>query len=450
MDRLLILTVIAAAVTTAAHHERSLQEELTVGNDPAYAKYFKSLKIGLPLNMAQHMMKKDGVDPEILDNPDALVSSLKISTIKKKKTTGTPSLKMRKFFFQEVSQQEKMSTMWRTSGNVVEIDRNELQDRFLSGNINTRIQSRRDEKKLIDPKRAHLFGLKLSAFRQLKYFEIRNAILKLDQNFLSALRLKILIQLAPTEKEKQIVNDYIDQGKPLTSLGKAEQFIFTMNSIPNYQHRLQAIYASWSLKSEVQDTYRMIQVITDACQQISQSDRFETTLRSILAIGNEMGNRNEIGIKIQSLEKITAVKFVKGKGNLMDFLAQQLTRSSTSFISNLQDEISFTSEASRITFEQIELDIQKLKADERLVKTELDQHANRRSERSPQDKLELLLPYLRNFQNDLGRLGESQSEMITVYERVQQQFGASDLKAVEFFTIISRFIQELQQAYLKI
>lgn len=35
--------------------------------DPAYAKYFKMLKLGLPMGAVKNAMERDGVDPEIMD-----------------------------------------------------------------------------------------------------------------------------------------------------------------------------------------------------------------------------------------------------------------------------------------------------------------------------------------------------------------------------------------------
>jgi hypothetical protein len=43
----------------------------TVKDDPRYVKYFKMLKVGIPIDHIQQQMMFDGVDPNILSNPDA-------------------------------------------------------------------------------------------------------------------------------------------------------------------------------------------------------------------------------------------------------------------------------------------------------------------------------------------------------------------------------------------
>jgi len=41
--------------------------ELTIRNDPTYTKFFKMLKMGLPMDVVKHAMKRDGMDPSIMD-----------------------------------------------------------------------------------------------------------------------------------------------------------------------------------------------------------------------------------------------------------------------------------------------------------------------------------------------------------------------------------------------
>ncbi|XP_035206389.1 WASH complex subunit 3-like [Stegodyphus dumicola] len=43
----------------------------TVSQDPRYAKYFKMINMGVPVGAVQLKMQAEGVDPEILNNPDA-------------------------------------------------------------------------------------------------------------------------------------------------------------------------------------------------------------------------------------------------------------------------------------------------------------------------------------------------------------------------------------------
>ncbi|CAN7995441.1 unnamed protein product [Ixodes hexagonus] len=43
----------------------------TVSKDPRFSKYFKMLSVGIPLGAVQIKMRSEGVDPDILNNPNA-------------------------------------------------------------------------------------------------------------------------------------------------------------------------------------------------------------------------------------------------------------------------------------------------------------------------------------------------------------------------------------------
>jgi hypothetical protein len=45
--------------------------EKKIKDDPRFAKYFTMLKVGIPIDRIQEKMMMEGVDPNILSNPDA-------------------------------------------------------------------------------------------------------------------------------------------------------------------------------------------------------------------------------------------------------------------------------------------------------------------------------------------------------------------------------------------
>lgn len=44
---------------------------MTVSKDPRYAKYFQMIKVGVPLMAIAPKMQAEGLDPSLLENPDA-------------------------------------------------------------------------------------------------------------------------------------------------------------------------------------------------------------------------------------------------------------------------------------------------------------------------------------------------------------------------------------------
>ncbi|GFU37606.1 WASH complex subunit 3 [Nephila pilipes] len=63
------------APSSQAPVEQPVKEELkpkvTVSQDPRFAKYFKMINMGVPPGAVQIKMTAEGVDPSILNNPDA-------------------------------------------------------------------------------------------------------------------------------------------------------------------------------------------------------------------------------------------------------------------------------------------------------------------------------------------------------------------------------------------
>ncbi|EDO49906.1 predicted protein [Nematostella vectensis] len=53
--------------------EREAAPTMTVSQDPRYAKYFQMVKVGVPPGALRGKMVAEGLDPNLLDNPDALL-----------------------------------------------------------------------------------------------------------------------------------------------------------------------------------------------------------------------------------------------------------------------------------------------------------------------------------------------------------------------------------------
>ncbi|XP_023210420.1 WASH complex subunit 3-like [Centruroides sculpturatus] len=49
--------------------------KMTISQDPRYSKYFKMINLGVPVGAVKQKMITEGVDPNILDDPNAESSS---------------------------------------------------------------------------------------------------------------------------------------------------------------------------------------------------------------------------------------------------------------------------------------------------------------------------------------------------------------------------------------
>ena len=56
-------------------------DKLALKDDPKYAKYFKMLKMGLPMGAVKNAMERDGVDPSVMDGDHSLPAGQKTSGV---------------------------------------------------------------------------------------------------------------------------------------------------------------------------------------------------------------------------------------------------------------------------------------------------------------------------------------------------------------------------------
>jgi hypothetical protein len=77
--------------TTSAEATESVDSGPPLKDDPEYTKYFKMLKMGLPLDAVKHAMKRDGKDESIMDlDPDKPFSAFKNKPHHSLKNAGPP------------------------------------------------------------------------------------------------------------------------------------------------------------------------------------------------------------------------------------------------------------------------------------------------------------------------------------------------------------------------
>lgn len=66
-----------AAAPPAAEPAAPAEPVMKMKDDPRYARYFKMVQIGVPMAQVKQKMMMEGVNPDILDNPDAPADAVK-------------------------------------------------------------------------------------------------------------------------------------------------------------------------------------------------------------------------------------------------------------------------------------------------------------------------------------------------------------------------------------
>jgi hypothetical protein len=66
-----LLLLLAAAEPLLALPAPGDEGGIKIKDDPMYKPYFKMINMGIPRPQVEHKMNLEGVDPSILDTPDA-------------------------------------------------------------------------------------------------------------------------------------------------------------------------------------------------------------------------------------------------------------------------------------------------------------------------------------------------------------------------------------------
>ncbi|KAL4176693.1 hypothetical protein KRP22_001634 [Phytophthora ramorum] len=85
---------------------------------PSYVKYFKLLKMGMPRPQMELKMTAESLDPKVLDTPDAMIpvdlSAPAPKAPAKPVVTGPPKPKLRNLYWEAVKSEETTGTIWET------------------------------------------------------------------------------------------------------------------------------------------------------------------------------------------------------------------------------------------------------------------------------------------------------------------------------------------------
>jgi len=158
-------------------------EGIPLKQDPKYVKYFKMLKVGLPIASVKHSMERDGLDPNVMDGDhNAPASTSSVSVLRKlgspKKTIPKDTHRRTRLHWntlKKVRQNSVWDLLNQDSGlNDINIDENEFNQLFQaelnpSNKKDTsavgKASKRKNVVKVIEPKRATNGGIILARIR---------------------------------------------------------------------------------------------------------------------------------------------------------------------------------------------------------------------------------------------------------------------------------------------
>ncbi|XP_076263923.1 formin homology 2 domain containing isoform X4 [Rhynchophorus ferrugineus] len=285
----------------------------------------------------------------------------KISTKKNKKTV--------KLFWKEVRDdpisQSKLKTgyIWDEL-SAVTVDTQKLEHLFESRAkdlISKKQQELNKSKEIIvlDPKRSNAINIGMTKLPPPR--SIKTAILKMDATIMNREGIEKLLTMLPTEEERTKIQE-AQAANPDMPLGSAEQFLLTLASISELPARLKL----WAFKLDYENAEREIAEplmdLKQGFEVLKVNKTFRAILSTLLSVGNFLNGNEVKGFQIEYLTKVPEVKDTVHKHSLLHHLCH-IVMEKFPEATDLYSEIGAITRASKVDFDELTLNIQRLEAD---------------------------------------------------------------------------------------
>jgi len=341
-------------------------------HDPKYEKYFKMLKMGLPLGAAKNAMLKDKLDPSVMDGDHDLPApdNYKPAAPSRSKKPAIQDRCERarwRWITTDVGESDISESAWGgDSSDVDNIIYGEEIKQFVqrekaentksarnpvSRNVASKIQ--KGGEKVIQSKRAHECDILLQNIaRSMTHEDIIAAVDEFDVNVLSLEQLTIVEQILPSEKETKDLVQFMARGK-LADLREPEQFMVKTMSVNQCREKVEAFRFLLDYPHLLAELKKNLKIITNACNELKSSQRFKIILKAVLKFGNEINTSGPTGtgkasaITLSSLITLGEAKSIDKNIPLLQIFVRQILKRQED-LASFEDDIPSVSEAVRV------------------------------------------------------------------------------------------------------
>lgn len=339
--------------------------KVPVSEHPQYTKFFKMLKVGLPLDAVKAKVKQEGLDPSMLDKePSELIPLNPPSagaTTAKAAIPVKPKPKRKKLHWKafDGSKIDKNS-LWAEEQEIdLELDEEEFKKLFVESNVEENTKKKavvakpvKEVKKqvvLIDMKRAQNGGIALARIK-FSFDELKEKILNMSDENLTPDQLKSMKEYLPNSEELGPLRAYTGERD---ALGIAERYMLVMSQFPLAANHITIMLYKQQFKTRYVECRSKITKLQDACDDVRLSARLKKVLKTILKVGNQLNDGEENkGFTVDSLLKLHSAKALDKKTTILQYVVMLIFRNDEDSL-KFPEDLKHVSEASRITMETI-------------------------------------------------------------------------------------------------
>ena len=271
-------------------------------DDPTYSKYFRMLKIGLPMEAVKHAMERDGLDSAIMDQDhDLPVASGKQSAAEEPKEQDSHRrARLHWKTLRKVTSNSLWAQIDQDNEMNIEIDEEEFQELFQAEKdeagvaiTNTTVSQKRGSSVcVIDSKRANNGGIILARLK-MSHDDLADAVDRIDEQNLTGEQIENIIEYLPTKDERKALETYMleggqDAAEKFDGLCECEKFMVSMMTVKHAKRKVSALLFKLQFESCIQDIQKEACAIEQACEELSSSVRLRQLLGIILTFGNRL------------------------------------------------------------------------------------------------------------------------------------------------------------------
>jgi hypothetical protein len=339
--------------------------QVAASEHPSYAKFFKMLKVGLPLDAVKAKVKQEGLNPDILDkDPAALIP------LDEKKADGgpkgglaalaKPKPKRKKLHWKAFDASKvNENSLWAEEQEIdLELDEEEFKKLFVESAAEepkkkaTVAKPAKEAKKqvvLIDMKRAQNGGIALARIK-FSFDELKEKILNMADEGLTTDQLKSMQEYLPNVDEVGSLRNFKGERD---SIGIAERYMMVMMDFPAATRHITIMIYKQQFKARYIECRAKITRLQDACDDVRLSSRLKRVLKTILKVGNQLndGEQNK-GFTVDSLLKLHSAKALDKKTTILQYVVMLIFRNDEDSL-KFPEDLKHVGDASRITMETI-------------------------------------------------------------------------------------------------
>ncbi|KAF9582185.1 hypothetical protein BGW38_000535, partial [Lunasporangiospora selenospora] len=402
---------------------------------------------------------KGGPPPPPGAGPSAMMST------NKKKDGMTAAIKLKALQWDKINYMSVGNTVWGSGG----VDENALQKALGESGIfgsmeelfvakiveykEPKASRKAQEILILDQRRAYQLNIMLGGMKH-TYPEIRQAILRMDEDFMTLVQLSNLLKFVPDADETGKLLEYKDASEAVKlTLGRPEAFFVEMLKIERYQPRLEGLKFKITFIGLLESVTESISFITEASKGLKNAKHFKELLNLILMLGNYMNgsshNGGAFGFKIASINKLVDTKASNTPNMTLLHFIGNITESTLPDLLSYQEELNACSDAYRVTLPELQADFNTIKTKIRECKTELLTHYPNGYRSCPEDRYyEVMQPFIETAERAFTKAETAMLDMEAIYRDCVRFYGEDPavMKPDEFFGIFKTFSSSFEKA----